>query len=293
MDTLLANSPIWLVVILTLVLVEVVWRVRAGRGYDRRTALTTLGLVAGNIPAAALNALVLGAVYAAAWRIAPLHLPLDDWRTWAAGFVAVELAYYGFHRASHRMRWLWASHAVHHSSEQMTLLSSLRLGWTNLLSAGWVFYVPLILAGFDPKLVVLLLTLNLRYQFFLHTEAKISLGPLEWLLNSPSHHRVHHGRNDAYLDCNYGGVLIVFDRLFGTFRPEREDEPVEFGLKGRAADANPFKLVWREWADVFSAMRAAGSFGGAIRVAISPPGVRPQAAIAPAIHTQPRAPGAF
>ncbi|MCA0356223.1 MAG: sterol desaturase family protein [Proteobacteria bacterium] len=293
MDTLLTNSPVWLVVILTLVLVELVWRMREGHGYDGRSALTTLGLVAGNIPAAALNAVVLGGLYTAAWRVAPIHLPLDDWWTWVLGFVAVEFAYYGFHRASHRVRWLWASHAVHHSSEQMTLLSSLRLGWTNLLSAGWAFYVPLILIGFDPKLVVLLLTLNLRYQFFLHTEAKISLGPLEWLLNSPSHHRVHHGRNDAYLDCNYGGVLIVFDRLFGTFRPEREDEPVEYGLKGRTADANPFKLVWREWADVFSAMRAAKTVGGAIRVALSPPGVHPQAVIAPAIQTQPRAPGAF
>lgn len=272
MDELLAKSPLWLVIILGLVLFELVWRVRGGRGYDKRTALTTLGLVVGNIPAAALNAAVLGTVYAFAWKLAPVHLPLGDWKTWAAGFVAVEFAYYWFHRASHRVRWLWASHAVHHSAEQMTLLSSLRLGWTNLLSAGWLFYVPLILIGFDPKLVVLVLVLNLRYQFFLHTEARISLGPLEWLLNSPSHHRVHHGRNEAYLDCNYGGVLILFDRLFGTFRPEREDEPVEYGLKGRTADPNPIKLVWNEWADVFTAMRKADSIRGALRVALSRPG---------------------
>lgn len=281
MDELLARSPLWIVLVLAMVLVELVWRVREGRGYDRRTALTTLGLVAGNIPAAALNAVVLGAVYAAAWQVAPVHLALNDWKTWAAGFVAVEFAYYWFHRASHRVRWLWASHAVHHSAEQMTLLSSLRLGWTNLLSAGWLFYVPLILIGFDPKLVVLLLVFNLRFQFFLHTEARISLGPLEWLLNSPSHHRVHHGRNEAYLDCNYGGVLIVFDRLFGTFRPERAEEPVEYGLKGRTADPNPFKLVWREWADVFTDMRAAGTLLGAIRVALSPLGTPTPARAAP------------
>ncbi|GLI96810.1 sterol desaturase family protein [Sphingobium sp. BS19] len=272
MDTLLAKSPLWLAVVLALVLVELTWRVRGGRGYDKGTALTTLGLIAGNVPAAALNAIVLGGLFSATWAIAPVHLPLDNWKTWAAGFIAVEFAYYGFHRASHRVRWLWASHAVHHSAEQMTLLSSLRLGWTNLLSAGWVFYVPLTLIGFDPKLVVLLLAFNLRYQFFLHTEAKISLGPLEWLLNSPSHHRVHHGRNEAYLDRNYGGVLIVFDRLFGTFRAERSDEPVEFGLKGRAPEANPLRLVWREWSDVFAAMRTAGSVRSAVRVALSPPG---------------------
>ncbi|MFA6124095.1 MAG: sterol desaturase family protein [Sphingomonas sp.] len=275
METLITGSPIILIVGLAMVLTEIVWRVRAGRGYDRGTAMTTMGLVAGNIPAAALNAAVLGVAYSVAWKIAPLHFPLGDWRTWAVGFLLVEFAYYWFHRASHRVRWMWATHAVHHSAEEMTLLSSLRLGWTNVLSCGWLFYVPLILAGFDPRLIVVLLTANLRYQFFLHTEARLSFGPLEWLLNTPSHHRAHHGRNEAYLDCNYGGVLIVFDRLFGTFRPERADEPVEFGLKGRAAEGNPVKVVWREWADLFTAMRKARSPFTAIRVALAPPGVDP------------------
>lgn len=275
MEMLLSRSPIWLVVVLGLVLVEVVWRIGSGRGYDRAMALSTLGLAAGNIPALILNSAVISLAYAAAWKLAPVHLPLGDWRVWVAAFFATEFAYYWFHRASHRMRWMWATHAVHHSAEQMTLLSSLRLGWTNLFSGGWVIYMPLILIGFDPRMVVLLLTLNLRYQFFLHTEAKVPLGPLEWVLNTPSHHRVHHGRNEAYLDCNYGGVLIIYDRMFGTFAPERAEEPVEYGLKGRTADANPLKLVWREWADVFAAMRASGSVMGAIRTALSPPGEPP------------------
>ena len=170
------------------------------------------------------------------------------------------------------MRWLWATHAVHHSPEEMTLLSSLRLGWTNLVSAGWVFYLPLVLAGFDPRLVVLLLALNLRYQFFLHTEAKITLGPLEWLLNSRSHHRAHHGRNEAYLDCNYGGVMIIFDHMFGTFRPERSDEPVEYGLKGRAPETNSVRLAFREWRELFLDIRQAQGFWPGIRIAIAPPG---------------------
>ncbi|MES2021686.1 MAG: sterol desaturase family protein [Pseudomonadota bacterium] len=275
METLITGSPIILVVGVAMVLTEIVWRVGAGRGYDRSTAMTTIGLVAGNIPAAALNAAVLGVVYSVAWKIAPIHLPLGDWRTWAAGFLFVEFAYYWFHRASHRVRWMWATHAVHHSAEEMTLLSSLRLGWTNVFSGGWLFYVPLILVGFDPRLIVVLLTANLRYQFFLHTEAPLSLGRLEWVLNAPSHHRAHHGRNEAYLDCNYGGVLILFDRVFGTFRPERADEPVEFGLKGRAAEANPVKVVWREWADLFTAIRKSGSVLAAVRVALAPPGVDP------------------
>jgi len=278
METLLTRSPVWLVVMIGLVLVELAWRIRTGHGYDRRTALTTLGLVAGNIPAAILNAMGIGAIYGLAWRLTPIHLPFGDWRTWVVGFFAVEFAYYCFHRASHRVRWLWASHAVHHSAEEMTLLSSVRLGWTNLLSAGFVFYVPLVLLGFDPRMVVILLVIDLRYQFFLHTEARISLGPLEYLLNSPSHHRVHHGRNDAYLDCNYGGILIIYDRWLGTFRPERDDEPVEFGLKGRATENNPIRLVWREWADVFAAMRRSGSVTRAVRTALSPPGTELRAA---------------
>lgn len=275
MEMLATKSPLWLVIVVALVLVESVWRVRHGHGYDRRTALTTLGLVAGNVPAALLNGVVIGALYGIAWHAAPVHLPLSDWRVWLAGFVAVEFAYYWFHRASHRIRWMWATHAVHHSAEQMTLLSSLRLGWTSLFSAGWAFYVTLTLLGFDPRMVVALLAFNLRYQFFLHTEARISLGPLEWLLNSPSHHRAHHGRNDVYLDCNYGGVLIVFDRLFGTFRQERADEPVVFGLKDRAPEANPLRVVWREWADLFALMRRAGTVRDRIRIALAPPGTPP------------------
>ncbi|WP_432787584.1 sterol desaturase family protein [Novosphingobium rhizosphaerae] len=272
MDALLTRSPAWLAVVVGLVFAEIVWRLRSGRGYDRGNALTTLGLAVGNIPTAILNGVVIGAVFDAAWKIAPIHLPLDDWKTWVAGFLAVEFAYYWFHRASHRVRWLWATHAVHHSPGEMTLLSSLRLGWTNLLSAGWVCYVPLVFVGFDPRLVVLLLALDLRYQFFLHTEAKLSLGPLEWLLNTPSHHRAHHGCNDAYLDCNYGGVVIVFDRLFGTFRAERAEEPVVFGLKGRGLETNPVRLAVREWRDLLQDMKTAQGLRYAVRIALSPPG---------------------
>jgi len=185
--------------------------------------------------------------------------------------VAVELAYYIFHRASHRVRWLWASHSVHHSAEQMTLLSSFRLGWTNLLSAGWIFYLPLILLGFDPRLVVGLLVFDLHFQFFLHTEARISFGPLEWLFNSPSHHRVHHGTNAAYIDRNYGGVLIIFDRMFGSFAAERADDPVRYGLVGREAEPNPVKLAFREWRDIGLELKAAQSWNAVANAMFSPP----------------------
>lgn len=253
------RSPWWLAAMLALVLAEVGWRVARGRGYDGRAALTTFALVAGNIPIAVLNAGVLSAVYGLAARIAPVQLPLDDWRTWVLGFFLVEFAYYWFHRASHRVRWMWATHSVHHSATQMTLLSSLRLGWTNLFSAGWVFYVSLVLVGLPPILVVTLLAANLRYQFFLHTEAVGRLGPLEWIFNTPAHHRLHHASNDAYIDRNYGGVLILFDRLFGTLAVERADEPIRYGLAHRAPTANPLVVAFREWGLMFrDAWRARG-----------------------------------
>lgn len=251
------RSPLWLATMLALVLAEAAWRLARGRGYDGRAALTTLGLVLGSLPFAALNAGVLSLVFGAVWAAAPIHWPADHWATWAGGFLAVEFAYYWFHRASHRIRWLWASHSVHHSAEQMTLLASLRLGWTNLFSAGWVFYVPLIFAGLPPFVLVALLALNLRYQFFLHTEAVGRLGPLEWVFNTPAHHRLHHASNDAYIDKNYGGVLILFDRLFGTLAHEQADEPLRYGLAHRPATANPIRLAFREWAMMLGEARGA------------------------------------
>ena len=271
MSHALSRAPVWLGVALLSVLAELAWRLLSRRGYDGRSALTTLGLMAGNVPAAVLHALVVGGLFAAAWRIAPVHLPLRSAWTWTGGFVAVEFAYYWFHRASHRLRWMWASHAVHHSAEQMTFLSALRLGWTNVLSMGWIVYLPVVLMGFDPRLVGLMLAAGLHYQFFLHTEMQLPLGPLEWIFNTPSHHRVHHGTDDWCLDRNFGGVLIVFDRLFGTFAAERGDAPIHYGLKGRVPEANPVKLVLREWAGLFAEMARAGGLRRALAIALAPP----------------------
>lgn len=265
-------SPAWLAMVLALVLVELVWRVRSGRGYGRATALATFGLALGYLPFAALNAVLVGGLFGWAWSVVPVRLPIDDWRVWVAAFVAVEFVYYWFHRAHHCIRWMWASHGVHHSAEQLTLLSSLRLGWTSLLSAGWIFYLPLVFAGFDPGLVVGLLALNLRYQFFLHTEAAGRLGPLEWVLNTPAHHRVHHASNDCYLDRNYGGVLIVFDRLFGTFAAARADQPLCYGLAHRRPTRNPVRIAFEEWGLIARDVWRAPGSRAKLAAAFGPPG---------------------
>lgn len=268
----LGRSPLLLLSMLALVSVEWLWRTRiAGRGYDGRGALASLAIGAGNILTGALAATVLGGIFLAVSRLAPVHWSMRDWRVWLAGFVAVEFAYYWFHRCSHTVRWMWATHAVHHTPEEMTLLSAIRLGWTNLLSLGWVFYLPLLLLGFDPRMVFVLLAFDLHYQFFLHTEAVGRLGPLEWVLNTPAHHRVHHGSNPAYLDCNYGGVLIVFDRLFGTLRLERADEPVRYGLAHPLESHNPLTIAFGEWRRLLRDLLSSPSLAAALRTAFGRP----------------------
>jgi sterol desaturase/sphingolipid hydroxylase (fatty acid hydroxylase superfamily) len=157
------------------------------------------------------------------------------------------------------VRWLWATHAVHHSATHFNLSAAIRLGWTGQLTGAFVFFLPLAWIGFPPVTIGGMLAAGLLYQFFLHTALPVRLGPLEWILNTPAHHRVHHSCNEACLDKNYGSVLIVFDRLFGTFAVPPQDEPLRFGLKGRAPSNNPLVIALGEWRHLFSdAARARG-----------------------------------
>lgn len=165
-------------------------------------------------------------------------------------FLLHELAYYAYHRAAHRVGWFWASHAVHHSPNELTLAAALRLGWTGKPTGTALFFAPLIWLGFSPVAVLGLLALNLQYQFWLHATWIPKLGPLEWLFNTPSHHRAHHASNPEYLDCNYGGVLIVYDRLFGTFTAERDELPPRYGLTTPQRSHNPLRINAQAWLDL-------------------------------------------
>jgi sterol desaturase/sphingolipid hydroxylase (fatty acid hydroxylase superfamily) len=174
-----------------------------------------------------------------AWNYRVATVPMDRWWSWVLLFLGEEFCYYWMHRADHRIRWMWATHAVHHSSNQFVLANAYRLGWTTQISGTALFMAPLVLVGFSPAMVLSALAANLLYQFWIHTELIGRLGPLEWVLNTPRHHRVHHSRNAAYLDRNFGGVLIVFDRLLGTFAEERADLPCRYGLVQPLTTNNP------------------------------------------------------
>lgn len=268
----LQPSIIFISLITVLSVVEFIWRTRSGRGYDVRAFGGTIGVMAGRLLIKGLFAGVIGAVMLAVFSLAPVAWPLDDWRTWLVGFVVVEFLYYWQHRFSHTVRWFWASHAVHHSPNEFTLPAAVRLGWTGEIAGNWVIYLPMVLLGFHPILLATLLTVNLQYQYFLHTEAVGRLGPLEGILNTPSSHRVHHGSNPAYLDKNFGGILIIFDRMFGTYEAERADERVTYGLTTPLRSSNPFVIALHEWANMFGDLRRARSIEDGIRALVGRPG---------------------
>ncbi|MGR5092947.1 sterol desaturase family protein [Vibrio maritimus] len=177
--------------------------------------------------------------------------------------------YYWFHRASHRVSWMWAAHVVHHSSENMNFSTAFRQSLMYPLAGMWLFWMPLIIIGFEPKWVVFVVLLNLGLQFFVHTQWIRKLGPLEWVFNTPSHHRVHHGVNAQYIDKNYAGVLIVWDRLFGTFEPEVET--VRYGISKPVNSFNPLIVTFAEWRELVGAMKKETNWYERAKVALRPP----------------------
>ncbi|MEM9878263.1 MAG: sterol desaturase family protein [Pseudomonadota bacterium] len=250
---------------------EYLWRMRSGRGYDLASLGGNIGMIIGLAVSKALTGGIAVAGLMAAYHLAPMQFSLDDWRTWAAGFLVLEFFYYWQHRFSHTIRWIWTSHSVHHSATEFTLPAAFRLSWTGIFSGAWLVLTPMALIGFHPILITVLLVVNLRLQYFLHTESVRKLGPLEWVFNTPSHHRVHHGTNPEYIDKNFGGILIVFDRLFGTFAEECNDKPVIYGLTKPLNSNNPFIIAFHEWGNMFCDIRQARSMRQRLRALFGRP----------------------
>lgn len=220
--------------------------------YRRGETAASLGIAVGQRIIGALNLGFAGAAGAFAFSHRLFEIPPTAWWTLPVLFAGVEFTYYWFHRASHEVRWFWTTHAVHHSIEDMNILAAYRLGWTSRVSMSFLFHLPLMWLGFAPAAVATMLAFNLFYQSWLHTVLIGKLGPLEGVLNTPSAHRVHHARNADYLDRNYGGVTLLFDRLFGTYVAERDDTPCEFGLVKPVGSHNPFVIAFHEWGRLFA-----------------------------------------
>ncbi|WP_332699771.1 sterol desaturase family protein [Devosia sp.] len=221
----------------------------AHANYETRDTLASLTMGLGSNVAGLLTG---GAAFAASlwvYQHRLFDIPMTAIWAWAAVFLLEDLTYYGFHRLSHERRFWWAAHINHHSSQHYNLSTALRQTWTGGLAGTWALWLPLAFLGFPPAMIAIQKGISLVYQFWIHTEA-IGRMPrwFEAVFNTPSHHRVHHARNPRYLDRNYAGILIVWDKLFGTFQPELDEEKCRYGIVRNLGDFNILRVAFHEWA---------------------------------------------
>ncbi len=202
------------------------------------------------------------------FRIVDIH---PAWWSFALLFVAEDFCYYWFHRSHHDVRMLWAAHVNHHSSTHYNLTTALRQSWTTPFT-GVLFWAPLALIGFPIEMILIQKSISLLYQYWLHTELIGKLGWFERIFNTPSHHRVHHGRNALYLDRNHAGIFIIWDKMFGSFEPE--GEPVDYGLTKNIDTYNPVKIAFHEWGAMLRDSWNAETWRGRLGYLFMPPGWR-------------------
>jgi len=245
-------------------------------GYALKDATASISMgVISNVFLLAYKVATFFAFTAVFTHLAPWVVPADTWWSWVLVIVGIDLGYYWHHRFSHRSRIAWAGHQAHHSSEYMNFGTALRQKWNPWFE--FFFWLPLPLLGFQPWTLYVAFALNLVYQFFVHTETVGRLWrPVEYVLNTPSHHRVHHGSDPEYLDKNYGGILIVWDRLFGTFQPELH-RPT-YGLTKQVDTYNILRLQYGDYAELWRDVRSATCWRDRLGYVFGPPGWTPPAA---------------
>lgn len=237
-----------------LIAAEAFWsnRKHLGQYEDRKDTWNNIFMGFMSVTFGALFGLFTGSIYVFAYEFAPYKFPPNAWWSWVILFFVDDLAYYVFHRVSHESRLFWNFHVVHHSSEQYNLSVAVRQSWFGGL-VHWLFYAPIMLLGFAPWMFAIVHGFNLIYQFWIHTKLVDKLGPLEYILNTPSHHRVHHGVNDPYLDKNYAGVLIIWDRLFGSYAEETETP--RFGIIKPLRSYNALWANTHAWIEMFAELK--------------------------------------
>lgn len=243
------------------------------KGYETRDALASISMGLGNVFLGfGSKAIVLLSFFWIYDNFRFFTIPVAWW-SFILIFFADDFAYYWFHRISHECRLFWASHVIHHSSQYYNLSTALRQTWSGSFYT-FVFWLWLPLLGFHPAMIMLQMSISLLYQFWIHTEA-IDKMPrwFEAIFNTPSHHRVHHGSNPIYLDRNHAGILIIWDRIFGTFQPELKDEKVTYGLVSNIDTYNPVKIAFTEWFNMFKdAFSGKKSLKSRFLYFIKPPG---------------------
>jgi len=257
---------------IVLVLLELAWSRNHPevRGYETKDTFASLSMGLINVGIAAGAKFLSIPILALLWehRLVDIPAALGAW-SWLVLLFAEDLCYYWFHRLHHEVRVLWAAHVNHHSSQHYNLSTALRQPLLTPFT-GPAFWFPLALVGFPPWMILTAQAVSLLYQFWLHTEAVDRLGPLEWIMNTPSHHRVHHGANVPYLDKNHAGIFIIWDRLFGTFA--REEEKVVYGLTTNITSFNPLVIGFHEIGSIARDVARAPTIGAKLGYLFAPPG---------------------
>ena len=251
------------------------WKLTGRVRYETRDTAASLVMGFGsNIAPLFGGAAIVAAVWTWAYQYRLFDIPNSPWAI-ALCFVLDDLRYYWLHRIAHERRLFWATHVVHHSSQHYNLSTALRQTWTGDIINGVIFKTPLVLLGFHPAMLAFVFGINLIYQFWIHTELIKRMGPFEILFNTPSHHRVHHATNPKYLDANYAGVFIIWDKLFGTFVPEDDAEKPRYGIVKNLGSFNPLIIAFNEWVGLFKDLASARSLREIAGFTLGPPGWSP------------------
>ena len=239
--------------------------------YETKDTFTSLGLGIGNVITGFFTKALIFGLFTLLYNHRLFTLDAGIWWYWVVLFFADDFSYYWFHRISHHVNYLWASHVVHHSSQHYNLAAALRQTWTGNATGAFLFWAWMPLVGFHPIWILFMQQISLIYQFWIHTETVHKLpAPVEFIFNTPSHHRVHHGSDLKYLDKNHAGILIIWDRLFGSFQPE-EERPV-YGLTKNIESYNPALIAFKTWGELFKKAYTSGSLKNGLHYFIKPPG---------------------
>jgi len=236
--------------------------------YEPKDTAASLTMGIGNVVVGLVSKGMVFALFTWVHKFAALQIGYQWW-AWVLAFFADDFSYYWFHRTSHECRFFWASHVVHHSSQHYNLSTALRQTWTGGFF-GFVFWLWMPLLGFQPIMIFTMQAVSLLYQFWVHTEFVQRLGLLELVMNTPSHHRVHHATNSQYIDRNHAGILIIWDRMFGSFEPE--DEHCTYGLTTNINTFNPLRIAFHEWIAIGHDLRKARTWGERLVAVFGNPG---------------------
>ena len=260
-----------------MIIIEMIYGYKSGRAaYEGRDTFASLFMGLGSMVSGLIGASIFVALSYYIWsEFRIFDLGTSIW-VFLLAFILDDLTYYWKHRFGHRMRWMWAAHVVHHSSQHYNLTTALRQTWTGWLTPSFLFSWPLYILGIEPAIVFFVAGVNLVYQFWIHTEA-IDKCPdwFEAIMNTPSHHRVHHATNPKYLDANYAGVFIIWDKMFKTFIPEDAKEPCRYGLVQDLGTYNPLRVAFHEWVGIAKDVYATPGLMNRINFLIKPPGWTP------------------